>query len=97
MEYLGKHWKTIAAFVYLFICVCDFVVYPTLLAIFRQEVMNNIMMLSKAKVPEQVLTELSRIGNSQNWVPFTLRGGGLFHLSFGAILTGSVLNKKKNK
>jgi hypothetical protein len=27
--------------------------------------------------------------------PYTLIGGGLFHLSFGAILTGSVLNKKK--
>jgi hypothetical protein len=23
--------------------------------------------------------------------PFTLKGGGLFHLSFGAILTGSAL------
>ena len=26
--------------------------------------------------------------------PYTLLGGGLFHLSFGAILTGSVLNRK---
>jgi hypothetical protein len=26
--------------------------------------------------------------------PFTLKGGGLFHLSFGALLTGSALNKK---
>ena len=27
--------------------------------------------------------------------PFTLKGGGLFHLSFGAILTASTLNKWK--
>ena len=26
--------------------------------------------------------------------PFTLKGGGLFHLAFGALLTGSTLNKK---
>ena len=26
--------------------------------------------------------------------PFTLKGGGLFHLSFGAIITGSVFGKK---
>jgi hypothetical protein len=25
--------------------------------------------------------------------PFTLQNGGIFHLSFGAILTGSALNK----
>jgi len=27
--------------------------------------------------------------------PFTLKGGGLFHLSFGALLTGSALSKRK--
>jgi hypothetical protein len=27
--------------------------------------------------------------------PFTLKGGGLFHLAFGALLTGSALGKKK--
>ena len=27
--------------------------------------------------------------------PFTLKGGGLFHLSFGAILSGSVFGKEK--
>tara|TARA_R110000824_G_scaffold376768_1_gene567882 strand:- start:257 stop:472 length:216 start_codon:yes stop_codon:yes gene_type:complete len=26
--------------------------------------------------------------------PFTLQGGGLFHLAFGALLTGSVFGKK---
>jgi len=26
--------------------------------------------------------------------PFTLQGGGLFHLAFGALLTGSALGKK---
>ena len=25
--------------------------------------------------------------------PFTLKGGGLFHLAFGALLTGSVFGK----
>ena len=26
--------------------------------------------------------------------PFTLMGGGLFHLAFGALLTGTAINKK---
>jgi len=29
-----------------------------------------------------------------SWMPFTLRGAGLFHLSFGAILTGHVLGSR---
>jgi len=29
--------------------------------------------------------------------PFTLMGGGLFHLAFGAILTGSAVGLGKNK
>jgi len=28
--------------------------------------------------------------------PNTLKGGGLFHLSFGAIITGSVFGKNKD-
>ena len=28
--------------------------------------------------------------------PFTLQGGGLFHLAFGAILTGSAFASKKS-
>jgi len=27
--------------------------------------------------------------------PFTLKGGGLFHLAFGALLTGSVFGGKQ--
>tara|TARA_R110002096_G_scaffold163515_4_gene331082 strand:- start:55 stop:273 length:219 start_codon:yes stop_codon:yes gene_type:complete len=27
--------------------------------------------------------------------PFTLKGGGLFHLAFGALLTGSAIGNKK--
>jgi hypothetical protein len=29
--------------------------------------------------------------------PFTLKGGGLFHLSFGALLTSSSLGNRSNK
>jgi len=29
--------------------------------------------------------------------PFTLKGGGLFHLSFGALLTGSAVARGKRR
>ena len=29
--------------------------------------------------------------------PFTLKGGGLFHLAFGALLTGSTIGNRSGK
>lgn len=33
----------------------------------------------------------------RQYTPLTLQGNGLFHVAFGAILTGSALNKNNNK
>jgi hypothetical protein len=32
---------------------------------------------------------------AKEYSPFTLQGAGLFHLAFGALLTGSALSKSK--
>ena len=40
-----------------------------------------------------LLMVLFTFGCRNEHEPFTLKGGGLFHLSYGAILTGSTLNK----
>ena len=41
-------------------------------------------------IRQQVMTKL--VGQHS---PFTLMGGGLFHLAFGAILTGSAIGSNK--
>ncbi len=43
---------------------------------------------------EQVQLELIRANFVQH-EPFTLQGGGMFHLAFGALLTGSALKRKE--
>ena len=58
--------------------------------------METVLALQAANVDPNIVSELSKIGHAQEWVPFTLRGGGLFHLSFGAIITGSVIKGKKD-
>jgi hypothetical protein len=53
-------------------------------------------LLLLVKETEEVLVQLelmSMITAQHN--PFTLMGGGLFHLAFGAILTGSAVGMKK--
>ena len=90
------NWKAVTTAVYLAICVFDFLVVPTLLAALRSEAAETIIMLQNQKVDPAVVSQVAQMGHAQDWIPFTLRGGGLFHLSFGAILTGSVLKGKKN-
>ena len=75
-------WKTILALVYAGICLFDFVIVPAWIGITRP--------------PIEVLAGLDAetlqiIYNQHD--PFTLQGGGLFHLAFGALLTGSAITK----
>jgi len=73
MDYLDHHWKTIAALVYLFISVFDFIIIPIF------------MSYNFTTHSEYIHT----------WMPLTLRGAGLFHIAYGAILTGHVLGQSK--
>ena len=80
MEYIKKYWYQIALITYLAICLFDFIGCPLLL-FYKSLFTENEM------IRAQLTTE---------WIPFTLRSGGLFHLSFGAILTGTGMVNKKN-
>ena len=86
------NFQSIALGVYLFICLFDFVIVPVWYGINRPEISSFISTLNTIET-ETVQMELMR-KMTDHHSPYTLMGGGLFHLSFGAILTGSVLNKK---
>ena len=77
------NFQSIALGVYLFICIFDFVVVPVWFGLNRMNTMDN---------PQLQMELMKKMTDHHN--PYTLLGGGLFHLSFGAILTGSVLNRK---
>lgn len=83
------------AVVYAIICVFDFIIVPSWIGFTRQDIIGQlgsayILSLDPA-VQIQILEALSR-----QHTPFTLQGGGLFHLAFGALLTGSAISKRNH-
>jgi hypothetical protein len=95
---LDKIWKVACAVVYLTICILDFIVFPLYVAQAHSkftsyeyyEKVNEIFKNDKEAVRIIVSDR-----NTGDWIPFSLRGGGLLHISFGAILTGSIIGRKK--
>jgi len=90
-----NRWQSVAAYVYLSICVYDFILVPVWIGIVRAFLIPfDATMLLPFDVSVQLrLLEAYTFQHE----PFTLKGGGLFHLSFGALLTGSAMfNKRKD-
>ena len=85
-------WKTVMAVVYAVICVFDFIVGPSWIGMTRADVLAGFEMMQLTTLDPQVQIKLIDSLTYQH-MPFTLQGGGLFHLAFGALLTGSALNR----
>jgi hypothetical protein len=85
-------WKTVLAVVYAMICLFDFVIVPSWIGLTREEL--NMALFANTTINMQVQLELIKSMYAQH-EPFTLQGGGLFHLAFGALLTGSAINSFK--
>lgn len=88
-------WQALAGITYLIICIFDFVVVPTWIGINRIEVASIIKLKQLAAMDAAVQMHLIESLTYQH-EPFTLKGGGLFHLAFGALLTGSALTPGKS-
>ena len=85
-------WKTIMAVVYAVICEFDFIIVPSWIGMTRADVFAGFEMMQLTTLDPQVQIKLIDSLTYQH-MPFTLQGGGLFHLAFGALLTGSALNR----
>ena len=83
-----KFWRPIAAYIYLSICIFDFMVAPVWIEQTNETVNTaafaEIRKFSEKDVQMRALDNVD-LGN-RSWSPVTLQGGGLFHLAFGAIL-----------
>ena len=87
-------WRNIVVTVYLIICIYDFMFVPIYYGIARMglDLADYMSHLQEIEDPIVQLEYLKKLVSQHE--PFTLKGGGLFHLSFGAIITGSVFGKK---
>ena len=87
-------WRWSALILYLAICFYDFMFVPIWFGLNRPELATFIEILNTVEDPLIQLELMKKMTGQHN--PFTLMGGGLFHLAFGAILTGSAFGIGKN-
>ena len=86
------YWRWTALGVYLVICLYDFMVVPIWYGLNRPDLATFIEILNTVKDPLIQLEMMKKLTGQHS--PFTLMGGGIFHLAFGAILTGSAFGLK---
>lgn len=94
LKNIYDHWRAIAAITYLLICAFDFIVFPSYIGVKRVDMMELIQQIEK--VPEEQRRLVIEIAYRPHQA-FTLQGGGLFHLAFGAILTGAAVTGKNKE
>ena len=87
-------WRWSALILYLCICFYDFMFVPIWYGLNRPELSMFIHILNTVEDPLIQLELMKKMTGQHS--PFTLMGGGLFHLAFGAILTGSAFGIGKS-
>ena len=89
----GMKWRWTALVIYLAICVFDFMIVPIWFGFMRPDYhmfLEEVRSIDDTMVQMELLKKLT--GHHS---PYTLQMGGLFHLAFGALLTGSAFGLKK--
>ena len=93
VERATMYWRSAALIIYLLVVFYDFIFCPIWWGIQRPDISEFMKIIATVEDPlirQSLMTKL--VGQHQ---PFTLLGGGLFHLAFGAILTGSAVGLNK--
>ena len=86
-------WRWADLSVYLLICFYDFLFVPVWYGLNRPNIEEFMVIINST---EHVLVQMELMQKlTGQHSPFTLMGGGLFHLAFGAILTGSAVGMRK--
>lgn len=86
-----KHfWRPMCAYVYIGICVFDFVIMPFVFEYIksRDKLDAVVVQIEKIDNPDVQLALIKRVdyAGGRSWEPMTTKDGSMFHLSFGAII-----------
>lgn len=82
-----QQWRHFAAYIYLFICLFDFVAMPIAYEIFHRALGPVELIAAARSLEPAAQIEIIKIFSSgARWDPLTLGETGLFHIAFGAIL-----------
>jgi len=100
MKHIREYWRPIAAVVYLTICLFDFIIMPVMFLNSEQhkDYSKVYIQVNKLNTPQAQVALLNKINyNVSTWQPLTLGGGGMFHIAFGALLTGAAITRGLEK
>lgn len=93
-----KHfWRPWAAAIYMFICLMDFAIMPVAIEVLTERdtrlhtIIEEVQKIDNEKVQIALINKANV--EARVWAPLTLMGGGLFHVAFGAILTGAAVTR----
>lgn len=86
-------WRWTALILYLLICFYDFMFVPIWYGLNRPNITQFMEVINSTDEPMVQMELMKKLTGQHS--PFTLMGGGLFHLAFGAILTGSAIGSNK--
>ena len=93
VEKSTMHWRWTALIIYLLVVFYDFIFCPIWWGLNRSDISEFMAIMSTVDDPLIRLELMKKLTGQHQ--PFTLLGGGLFHLAFGAILTGSAVGLNK--
>jgi hypothetical protein len=87
-------WLPFAAGTYIIICIFDFMVMPVYVAAHNSKIEARVFAQLEGKDIATFATAISQTAQAtKQWNPLTLLGAGMFHMAFGALLTGGAVTR----
>lgn len=91
-------WLPFAAATYIAICIFDFMVMPVYVAAHNSRIESRVFESLEGKDIATFATTISQTAQAtKQWNPLTLLGAGMFHMAFGALLTGGAVTRGLSK
>lgn len=92
-------WRPAAAYIYLVICIMDFIVFPGYYTIANSRASNTATVEESLKFKDSSaqIEALKTLRREQVWTPITTSGAGMIHLAFGSILGVAAWTRGKEK
>jgi len=87
-------WLPFAAATYIIICIFDFMIMPVYVAGHNSRIEQKVFSELEGKDVATFATTMAQTAQAtRQWNPLTLLGGGMFHMAFGALLTGGAVTR----
>lgn len=92
-------WRPAAAYIYLLICIMDFIVFPGYYSLANNRATNTATVEEALKFKDSAsqIEALKVLRREQTWTPLTTTGAGMIHLAFGSILGVAAWTRGKEK